>query len=90
MHIPLPQHLKAATGSVIVVFWFFSIIFTAVQISTLSSLMNVESRAGTEYLNSDQIVDTAVIIALVSNPMHQVLRMKSSRPFIPHYSTQWN
>ncbi|UZJ51148.1 hypothetical protein CBS101457_000468 [Exobasidium rhododendri] len=66
MHVPLPTQLRPATGSVILVFWFFSVIFTAVQLSTLSSLMDVEPRFGTEYLNSDQIVDVSVFEALVS------------------------
>jgi hypothetical protein len=67
MHIPLPVQVKPATGSVILVFWFFSVIFTAVQLSTLSSLSKVEPRLLTEYLNSDQIIDVSVFEALVSS-----------------------
>jgi hypothetical protein len=66
MHIPLPLQVRTATGLVIVVFWLFSIVFTSIQLATLSHLMNVEPRAGTEYLNSDQIIDVSVIVALVS------------------------
>lgn len=55
-----------ATGAVILVFWVFSIIFTSVQLATLTSLSGVEPRTATEYLDSDQIIDVSVIIALVS------------------------
>lgn len=66
MHIPLPRRLRPATGAVIVVFWLFSLVFTAVQLATLVHLQNIEPRAQTEYLNSDQIIDVSVIVALVS------------------------
>jgi hypothetical protein len=71
MHIPMPAQVRFATGAVILVYWVLSLVFTSVQIATLTSLSGVEPRTATEYLNSDQIIDVAVIIALVSCDIDQ-------------------
>lgn len=66
MHIPMSTQVRSATGIVILIFWVLSLAFTSVQLATLTALSNVEPRTATEYLNSDQIIDVSVILALVS------------------------
>lgn len=64
MHIPLPDKMLLPTSALILTFWTFSLVFTSVQLSTLAHLANVEPRAKTEYLNSDQQIDVGVIVGL--------------------------
>lgn len=64
MHVPLPGKMLLPTSALLLTFWTFSLVFTSVQLSTLAHLANVEPRAKTEYLNSDQQIDVGVIVGL--------------------------
>lgn len=64
MHVPLPGKMLLPTSALILSFWTLSLVFTSVQLSTLAHLANIEPRAKTEYLNSDQQIDVGVIVGL--------------------------
>lgn len=86
MHIPLPNEIRPATGLVIFIFWFFSLIFTSVQLATLTHLQHIEPRLATEYLDSDQIIDVSVIVALVSQSSKaKVMKIVTSNKFAPFF-----
>lgn len=64
MHVPLPVHARPVANALILVFWILSLVFTSVKLATLNRLRDIEPRARTEYLNSDQVLDVGVMVGL--------------------------
>lgn len=66
LHLPLPitSAVRPALSLCILVFFVLSLIFTSVELATLNMLQPIEPRSLTEYLDSDQVLDVAVIVAL--------------------------
>lgn len=55
LHLRLPHQVRPVSSLVILIFWSLSIAFTSVKLATLNKLADVESRDGSEYLNSGEL-----------------------------------
>ncbi|PWN46665.1 hypothetical protein IE53DRAFT_391166 [Violaceomyces palustris] len=63
-HLRLSAESKWRVAFVNLTFWALSLTFTAVKLATLSHLSDIEPRKGSKYMDSDQIIDVAVILGL--------------------------